>query len=272
MQGITALLIIKNEAPWIERALLSVSWCDEIVVVDSGSTDGTLQIVQTRNKPWSSKLTLLSEPWRGYAGQRNFAMGQAKNDWVFFLDGDEACSPELAKTIQNIANPTGNHYQIRRQEYFLGRPVNYGTWNPSYHVRLFNRKEATYEREIHEDVVMKNNRVKIEDPIYHCENLRLERLLEKMNRYTSLEAERDFEQGHRTNTAMIALAFPAMFIKNFFYFSAYKDGYAGFIISVMEGISRTIRQIKVWQLQRLRKTNSAPWYQVWRGHPPKAAK
>src|SRR5258707_628281 len=132
MAQVSALLIIKNEEAFVERALNSLLWCDEIVVVDAHSTDKTKAICTSPNAPWSSKLRFVEQSWLGFAAQRNFALHQAKNEWVFFLDGDEACSSELARKIREViaSNPSAQ-FKVRRQEYFLKKPIHHGIWNPS---------------------------------------------------------------------------------------------------------------------------------------------
>ena len=100
--SVSAVLIVKNEADYIARALLSLLWCDEIVVVDAFSDDDTAQICKDPQSPWASKISFIQQSWLGFSEQRNFAMGKAKSKWIFFLDGDECCSPELSAKIQQI--------------------------------------------------------------------------------------------------------------------------------------------------------------------------
>ncbi len=101
---ISAILIVKNEEAYIEKALQSLLWCDEIVVVDSFSTDNTFAICNNPNALWAKKIKWIQQPWLGFSDQRNFAIEQAKSEWIFFLDGDESCSAELSKKILEILN------------------------------------------------------------------------------------------------------------------------------------------------------------------------
>ena len=108
MTPVSAVLIIKNEEQFIERALRSLLWCDEIVVVDAESSDRTASICKDPGAPWAGKLKWNTQAWLGFSEQRNFAMKLASHDWIFFLDGDEACSPELAQKIQQLLHhPNG---------------------------------------------------------------------------------------------------------------------------------------------------------------------
>ena len=256
MRAVSALLIVKNEAAYIERALRSLTWCDEILVVDSFSQDETPQICRDPAMPWASKIRFMQKEWLGFSAQRNFAIEHARHPWILFLDGDEACSPELEQSLKKLlAGPelTPGQYKIRRQEFFLKKPIHHGIWNPSYHIRFFYKERFRFVGEVHEGVESPYETRSIEEPIIHVEDLRIERILNKLNHYTTIQAEKDFEGGLRTNAFRILLSFPAMFYKNYVYYGAWKDGVEGFIISVLEGVSRTIRHLKIWQVERLRR-------------------
>ena len=153
------------------------------------------------------------------------------------------------KLQQTLSNSPTVLYQIRRQEFFLKKPIHYGIWNPSYHVRLFPKSAVQFTGNVHEGVKSELETLQIQEPIIHVEDLRIERFMSKLNHYTTLQAQNDYQRGMRTNLFKILVAFPAMFYKNYIYYQAYRDGKAGFIISILEGISRTVRHLKVWQLQ-----------------------
>lgn len=253
MRPITAMLIVRNEESFIERALQSVMWCDEIVVVDALSHDCTPLLCQGKDQPWVNKMRFYQQEWLGFSAQRNFAISKSTHPWIFFLDADEACSPELAVKIQSLlADPalTPAQYKVRRQEFFLKKPIYHGIWNPSFHVRLFYKDGFEFTGAVHEGVKSTHETKMINEPIIHVEDLRIERFLSKLNHYTTIQAKEDVARGIRTNLFRILFAFPAMFYKNYIYYGAYKDGHEGVIISVLEGISRTIRHLKIWQLSQ----------------------
>jgi len=257
MRTVSGLLIVKNEAHYIERALLSLLWCDEIVVVDAFSQDQTPLICQDPARPWAKKIRFLQKEWQGFSTQRNFAIDQARSSWVFFLDGDEACSPELATRIRTLLESPDlqpAQYRVRRQEFFLKKPIHHGIWNPSFHVRFFFKERLRFVGAVHEGVDSPYSTQTIDEPIIHVEDLRIERILNKLNHYTTIQAETDYARGLRTHPLRILLSFPAMFYKNYVYYGAWKDGIEGFIISVLEGISRTIRHLKIWQITRTHRT------------------
>ena len=248
---VSVLIISRNEEKHIARCLKSLTWADEIVVIDAESTDQTPQIIKDPQAAWASKVRYMSRAWEGFQSQRNFAMASAKNDWVLVVDSDEECSPELAEKIQGFFvsgdKPPRRAYKVRRIEYFLGKPIQYGIWNPSYQDRFFNRQGVKYVNDIHEYPIFPEPAHDLHEPLHHAPDFAPEKFLDKMNKYTSIEARDRVRNGQRTNAFRLIGAFPAMFLKNYFYYGAYKDGIHGFVISILEGISRAVRHIKIWQ-------------------------
>lgn len=254
MTPVSAVIITHNEEKYIARCLRSLAWADEILIIDAHSNDKTPDLCQELNQPWSDKVKFIQRKWSGFREQRNFALEQAKNDWVFVIDSDEECSPELADKINsffsNGGTPPHRAYKVRRQEFFLQKPIHFGIWNPSYQDRFYHRAGVKYVNEIHEYPIFQVQPDRLHEPLLHAPDFAPEKFLGKMNRYTTQEAHDRVAQGQRTNIFRIFFAFPAMFLKNYFYYSAYKDGYHGFVISILEGISRAVRHIKIWQFQR----------------------
>ena len=248
---ITAALITRNEERLIARCLKSLVWVDEIFVIDAESTDRTVEICSDPSAPWAGKVKIQTRAWTGFKDQRTFAMNGSANDWILVVDADEECTPELAQKIMALLSDSGGPehraYKIKRVEYFLGKPIHYGIWNPSYQDRFFHRAGVKYVNDIHEYPLFPEPPQMIHDPLLHAPDFAPERFLEKMNKYTSIEARDRVKQGQRTNWFRMIFAFPAMFWKNYFYYGAYKDGIHGLAISVLEGISRAVRHIKIWQ-------------------------
>lgn len=251
---VTALVITLNEEKRITRCLESLTWADEIVVVDGGSSDRTAEICQAAQSPWSGKIRFIRRSWNGFRDQRDFAMREAKNDWIFVIDADEQCSLELARKVEDLLSlpegPSSRAYKIRRIEYFLGKPILFGIWNPSYQDRFFHRLGVKYVNDIHEYPVFPEPPQQIHEPIHHSPDFEPAKFLDKMNKYTSIEARDRVAQGQRTSLFRLLGAFPAMFFKNYFYYGAYKDGMHGLVISLLEGVSRVVRHIKMWQYGR----------------------
>jgi glycosyltransferase involved in cell wall biosynthesis len=245
----SCVIITKNEEKHIARCLESISFANDIVIVDALSSDHTKSICQS----FANRLPIrfFERHWTGFKDQRNFALDQAKYEWVLVLDADERVSPELAKHLEKLLSQTiplnEDAYKIRRQEYFLGKEIHFGIWNPSNQDRFFKKTGIRYINNIHEYPAFPKSPGRIQQPILHSPTFRIEAFLDKMNRYTSIEAQDRVNAGQRTNAFRILFAFPAMFLKNYFYYNAYKDGYRGFVISILEGISRAVRHVKIWQ-------------------------
>ena len=250
----SAAIITLNEERRLPRCLESLCWMDEIVVVDGGSTDRTLDICRDPSAPWREKIRVFERPWSGFREQRTFAMDKSSNDWILVVDSDECCSKELATTLQKmLARPGGPEkraYKVHRQEFFLGKAIYYGIWNPSYQDRFFHREGVKYVNEIHEYPIFPEPAGRIEEPLIHDPDFSPDQFLAKMNKYTTIEARDRVRAGHRTNPFRMVMAFPAMFWKNYFYYKAYRDGIHGFAISILEGISRAVRHVKMWQQMR----------------------
>ncbi len=249
---ISVLIITRNEEKMISRAVQSCAFADEVIVVDANSSDRTADIAERAG------ARVLHREWSGFSDQRNYSMAQAKNDWVFVLDADEAVTPELAGWLRDFFRagkdkqlPHG--YRIKRAEYFLGRRIYGACWNPSYQDRFFRRSKAKFVGEIHEYPEIEGGMVDAPERmlIEHNHNVTVESFLEKMNRYTTIEALDRYRAGQRTSLPHLFVAFFATWWKNFFYYKGYRDGAHGFVICLMEGVSRTVRHIKLWQIQQM---------------------
>lgn len=182
---ISVIIITLNEAENIRACLESVAWADEIVVVDSGSTDATLAIC----REFTDKV-LLNENWQGYGYQKNLALQQANGDWILSLDADERVSPELQQVIKTVvAAPDADAYALPRQAYFLGKAMRHGGWWPDYVVRLFRRGAGEFSNVlVHETVLAQGTVKKLPEPIIHYSYVSLEQLLHKINQYSSAGA------------------------------------------------------------------------------------
>ncbi len=251
-RAVSAALITFNEEKKIGACLASLAWADEIVVVDAHSTDRTREICLQPGTAWSGKIKFRERAWTGFRDQRNFSLAEASHDWVLIVDADEVCTPELAHKIRSLLEPEPgperSAYKVHRKEFFQGKPIFHGMWNPSYQDRFFNKTGVQYVNEIHEYPLFKQEPGRIHESLLHLSELTVEKYLEKLNRYTTIEARDRFEQGQRTNAFRLIGAFPAHALKSYFYYGAYKDGIHGLVISLLEGVSRVVRQIKIWQI------------------------
>ena len=263
--NISALIISKNEEKMIGRALESLSFVDEVIVIDAESTDRTVEIAKS-----FPNVKVIIRPWPGFKAQRNFSLTQAKHDWVLIVDADEAVSLQLQNKLyemfdsfvdnEQIKLPF-NGYRIRRVEYFHGEPITATCWYPSRQDRLLNRHKAKYINEIHEYPEVEpidgqtsgNEKGYIDEPLLHHPSFDIEFMLRKINSYTSIEAHERYKNGERTSVGKILFAFVGAVFRNFINYKGYKHGMRGLVISVMDGVARTMRHIKLWEIELLEK-------------------
>jgi glycosyltransferase involved in cell wall biosynthesis len=251
MHKVSALVLTYNESKHIARCLESLTWVDEIVVVDAHSTDETLTIVCNPKASWATKLKCIQSEWKGFRHQRNLALDLASNDWVFVIDADEKCTPELAQRLQELLKQKDLYpaWKIRRLEFFLGKVIESGMWYPSHQDRFFNRHGVRYQNDIHEYPKFSVEPKLIMEPLWHNPFFHPEHFLHKMNKYTTVEARDRVEAGYRTHWFHIIFGGPVFFFRCLFYYGGIKAGRHGVIIALMEAMSRTTRHIKIWQFQ-----------------------
>lgn len=244
MGRISACVITRNEERVLERCLRSLAFADEIVVVDAESADRTLDVAR------KFAHRVVTNPWRGFSEQRNVALQHASGDWVFFLDSDEEASAELGRRLKEVAaGDLGRQpqcYSVRRIEYFLGKQLCFGPGNPSHQWRFFQRRGVRFEGEIHEFPRFDGPVGVIEEAIFHWPNLDVSRFLTKMNHYTTLEALDRFAQGQRTTLAHAVLTFFSTFMKNGAVYRGFLNGREGFVLTLLESVSRVVRHLKLW--------------------------
>ena len=182
---VTATLITFNEAANIEAALRSLAWADEIIVVDSESTDDTVAIARR----YTDKVIV--RPWPGYIAQKNFAAEQASHDWIFSLDADERVTPALADEVRTIlaAGPGAAGYRVPRVTFHLGRWMRSTDWYPDFQLRLYDRRRARWTgRYVHESVKADGAVQDLRGELQHFAYRDVAHHLQTMDRYTTLAA------------------------------------------------------------------------------------
>ena len=227
---ISAAIITHDEERNIARAIESLRCCEEIVVVDSGSTDRTVEL--------ASKLgaKVIEAPWRGYAAQKNFAAEQCSNDWVLSLDADEALSEALEAEIWHLKKHGGTcvAYTMPRMAQYLGRWILHSGWYPDRKVRLFDRRQAKWEGDyVHESVKVHGETGHFKENLLHftCESL--SEHLKTMDRYTTLAAAEMIDAKVRPNWLHMVFDPLWTFFKTYFLKRGFLDGYEGLAIAYM---------------------------------------
>jgi glycosyltransferase involved in cell wall biosynthesis len=245
---LTVTVITYNESAHIAAALDSVAWADEIIVVDSGSTDGTTEIARGR------ATRVLTRPWEGYSAQKNFAASQASNDWVLSMDADERVTPELAREIRDLLarGPEARGYRIRRVTRYLGTWIRTTDWSHDYQLRLYDRRAGRWNgMKIHESFRLSEGKpVKLRGVLEHYAYNDIAHHLRKINAYTTLIADQWIEEGRRTNPLAIAVHPFAAFLRNYVLRAGFSQGTVGLIISLMNSYYVFLKLAKLWERQR----------------------
>jgi (heptosyl)LPS beta-1,4-glucosyltransferase len=245
---LTVTVITRNEAANIQGALESVTWADEIVVVDSYSADETVDIARRHG----ARVDM--HAWVGYSAQRNHAAAIASNDWILAIDADERVPPPLAAEIQQILRdgPRANGYRMPRLSYYLGRWIRGTDWYPDYQLRLYDRRVGRFNgKRVHESVELASG-----DPgtlrhdLQHHPYRDISDHVTSIDHYTTLAAEEWFTEGRRTNLFEAAMHPPAAFLRNFVMRRGFRDGTAGFLISILNSYYVFLKVLKLWELQR----------------------
>ncbi|MBM2841009.1 MAG: glycosyl transferase family 2, partial [Bacteroidetes bacterium] len=182
MGTLSVVTITLNEERNIAECLASVHWADELIVVDSGSTDRTMELA----RQYTSKV--LSVEWKGYGATKNYALDQAAGDWVLWLDADERVTPPLADEIKQViaGNGEASGYSVARRAYFLGRWIKHCGWYPSRVTRLFRRAQGRFsENRVHEQLIVQGSVGALQNDLMHYTDPDLQHYFAKFNRYTS---------------------------------------------------------------------------------------
>lgn len=230
---ISVTIICKNEEHRIRRCLDSIRWVDEIVVVDSGSTDKTLDIVAE----YTDKIFVNSD-WPGFGPQKRLAESKASNNWVLALDSDEVVSDELRDEIINLMDKVDEKtvYRINRLTNFCNKFIKHSGWHPDRIVRLYNKKYYHYnDAYVHETVSCKGaKRVDLKGKLLHFTFQSLEEYMDKRNGYAKAWAEGQFKKGRKASVFEMLIRSVFAFIRHYIIRLGFLDGYHGFLISVIQ--------------------------------------
>lgn len=244
---LTVTVITLNEARDIAGALESVEWADEVLVVDSGSTDGTVDLAQAKG------ARVIERQWPGYGAQRNFAADAASHNWILSVDADERVTPELAAEIRELMarGPDALGYRVSRVSRYLGRWIRTTDWFPDYQLRLYDRRAGRWNGlRVHESFQLSDGQpAQLRGELQHHAYRDISDHLKKIDAYTTLTAEQSHQQGRRTHAVAIAAHPLAAFIRNFILRGGFRDGTTGLIISVLNSYYVFLKLAKLWERQ-----------------------
>jgi glycosyltransferase involved in cell wall biosynthesis len=245
--SVSAVLIVKNSATHLRECLASVAWCDEIVVLDGGSTDASPAICAE----FKARVAV-ERDWQGFGVQKNRALALARGAWVFSIDADEVCPPALRAELQQ-AMASGSHaaYEMPRRSSFCGHFMRHGGWWPDYVTRLFLRDKARFsDSRVHERLIVDGSTGRLQTPLTHYSYDDMAQALEKMERYSTLGAQQAFEAGKRSHPVEAALRAAWTFFRTYVVRLGFLDGAPGLELAKYNAQTTYLRYLKLWRLGR----------------------
>ncbi|HJN45596.1 MAG: hypothetical protein CL477_12115 [Acidobacteria bacterium] len=247
MPELSVVVITLNEAANIDDALASVAWADEIVVVDCGSTDDTVERARRHTDRVSHR------DWTGYGAQKDHATELATHDWVLSLDADERISSELAAEIRSVLaqDPPSRGYRIPRSTWYLNQWIRTTDWYPDPQLRLYDRRVAGWSSSpVHESVRVDGPVGRLRHDIRHYAFRDLSSHVETIDRYTTLAAKQMLDAGRRAGPLDVLVHPPVAFVRNYLLRRGCVQGIPGFVVSVMNAYYVFLKYAKLWELRQ----------------------
>lgn len=243
---ISAVIIAKNASSSLKKCLESITWCNEIVVIDDNSTDETAKTAEKCGaKVYKHELT------NDFSVQRNYGLEKASGDWVLFVDADEVVPASLAKEIQDILlNTKVEGFLIKRVDTIWDKKLLYGETGNIFLLRLARKSAGVWEGKVHETWQVKGKVERLQHTLEHFPHPTINEFLTEINFYTTLRAEELYAQGVSASFLDIIVYPKAKFIVNFILKKGYKDGIQGFIFAILMSFHSFLVRGKLWQLHQ----------------------
>jgi len=252
MVPITAIITTFNEIEFIEDCIRSVEWADEIYLIDSFSSDGTVELIRSR----FARVRLEQRQYLGAASQKNYAIDRAAHDWIFYIDADERVTPELRDELQRtLQGPLDLWaYSVGRRNFILGQEVRYSGLQRDRVTRLFHRKHARYpNRRVHADLVVDGATGRLEHKMLHFYVRSFDHMIAKMTRYANWGAAQMFLDGQTTSAAGIFGHTIAKFVRDYIVNLGFLDGARGLISVGMHVYYTFWKYSKLWEMTQLKR-------------------
>lgn len=247
---LSATIITRNEENKIRRCIDSLGFCDEIIVVDSGSEDNTTNVAT------EAGAQVISQAWLGYGPQKQFAIEHAAHNWVLCIDADEVVSEPLRQSIEQAFtnNPTVSGFKMPRCNHFLGRPLRHGEGYPDLSLRLFDRRKGKWSDDsVHEKVIISGTVKQLTGDIMHYSEDSLFSYIAKQNEYTSLQAQQLYERGKRNGVSKSIFSPVFRFIKFYLIRLGFLDGFPGLVHILIGCFNAFCKNVKLVELQIINK-------------------
>jgi (heptosyl)LPS beta-1,4-glucosyltransferase len=244
--GVTAVIAAHNESANIEACIASVEWTGEVIVVENDSIDDTVALAR------GAGATVISPPFTTIGASRNQAIVRAKTPWVFVLDADERCTPELAREIQDKIRTTDCvAYCVPRRNYFLGKEIRHGGWGGGKDkpIRLFRRDLRYNANQVHEHVELPESAATgdLSNSLLHYTYTSLDQYFEKFDRYSRSWAEQNYASGRRGTAAAVFLRPPARFVGMYLLKGGFRDGARGLVLAALAAASVMAKYARLWE-------------------------
>lgn len=246
--SVSAVIIAKNEADMIANCIETVRWCQEIIVIDNGSTDATAEIADQLG------ARVVSIKTNSFAQLRTKALRHVKTDWVFYIDADERVTPTLAREIQvHLETNSGAALQLDRQNIYYGTHFKHGGWNNDRITRIFNRDSLKeWQGDVHETPVFEGDVVQLHTPLLHLSHRNTLDGLQKTIEWTPIEARLLFEANAPDVKLTTVLRKGVMeFVRRAYFKQGVKDGLSGLMEAVIQAINRVLVYVQLWELQQV---------------------
>ncbi len=249
MPRLSAIVITLNEAANIGACLDTIAFCDERIVVDCGSSDGTVDIAKQQG------ARVERHEWAGYGPQKNYALSLATADWVLSIDADERVTPELATAIAAaLADGSADAFEFPRLSSFCGRQMRHSGWYPDYVLRLFRRGKAKFDDAlVHERVICGGSVKRLDQPLLHHPVSKLEDALSRMDRYSTAGAQVIVAAGRKVSFMAGIGHGLYSFLRSYVLHMGFLDGAEGFLLAVANAEGSYYRYMKAWLAARRRK-------------------
>ena len=246
MTKITAIIPTLNEEIHIEQAIKSVYFADEIIVIDSYSTDNTVALAEKHN------VKIIKRKFDDFSSQKNFAIDKAKNPWIYILDADERVTTEvrteILEAVQNPKDKVG--FFVRRSFFFAGKKIKYSGWQRDKVIRLFLKEKCKYKGIVHETINADGELGFFKSKIEHYGYKNYNHFISKIHQYGELKAKELHKKGKTVNAFHILIKPPFRVFSHFVLKRGFLDGYTGLILSITQGYAVLTRYIKLWLLNR----------------------
>lgn len=245
MPRLSAVIIAKNEEKNIGDCLTGLQFCDEVIVVDSGSSDATVELASKKG------ARVYSNGFVDYAAQKNFGIGKALGEWVLLVDADERVTPELADEIKVVlAHPGADNYQVVRHNRIFGRWMKHGANRNDFQTRLVKKEKAVFEGPVHERIALNGNMPKLQNPLFHYSTDNLSSYMKKLNTYTQMEAAQLNAKEREISSSKMKIKPLAVFFYRAFWQGGILDGLEGFLFSTLSGYYEFVKRAKHWELSK----------------------